>query len=883
MSWWSRLANLARGDRLNRELDEELQAHIDEAIASGRDPDEVHRAFGSPLRHREYSRDVKLVTWLESLREDGVFGWRQIRKNAVTSTAAILSLALATGACMSAFRLIDAILVRPLPIAHPEQLYSVMRQTQGEKIREDDGIEYPLFERMRDAVKDDAELLAISPDRPIDLTYGADQDVERVYRQYVSGAMFESFGLKPALGRLFTADDDRTPKAHPYIVLSHDYWSHRFGQDPRVIGRTLRMDNAVYEIIGVTAAPFTGTETGVVTDIFVPTMMHPGVKADDWSWSRTWVRLKPSANLEAVRGRMEIALRAFQADRAKGFVDMTPQELDRFINERVFLFRAGAGVSDMQRSFRLSLIALGVLVGLVLLIACANVANLLTAQAASRSREMALRVSIGAGRRRLVQLMLVESAWIAGLATIVGALFAWWSAPFIVNQIGDSINPVRLALPIDWRVVAFGIALTFGVTCLFGVGPALRASGVKPASALKGGDDPHARRRGMHMLIAAQVAFCVLVLFIAGLFVATFDRLSKATIGFSSERLLNIAVEARPSQPQPVWTQVLEHLRSVPGVEAAGFGSWMLMAGDSWNGSIAVNGGAPMPNVYSYFYSVSPGWMATMRIPLLGGRDILPNETFPQAAIVNETFVKTYFHGESPIGRFFDKVEGNGVRSRFQVVGVAGDARYRDTREPIKPIAYVPFQWMTTNGAVRNLPRLTFMIRTTHADPMVLASTLRQEISRARPEFRVSVMRTQTQLNESRIRRERLVALLALFFASVALLLAGIGLYGVLHYSVLQRRREIGIRIALGAQATRVARDVAAATVMMVIVGVIGGLALGLGTQRFIEALLYEVTATDPAMLVLPAITIGVATVLAATPAVIRALRIDPVKMLRAD
>jgi putative ABC transport system permease protein len=883
MSWWSRLANLARGDRLNRELDDELEAHIEEAIAAGRDPDEVRRAFGSPLRHREASRDVKLVTWVDSLRDDAVFGWRQIRKNAVTSTAAILSLALAIGACTSAFRLIDAILLRPLPVAHPEQLYSVMRQTPGEKVRTDDGVEYPNFERMRDAVKDDAELLAISPARPIELTYGAFQDSEPAVRQYVSGTMFESFGLKPALGRLFTADDDRTPGAHPYIVLSQDYWSHRFGQDPRVIGRTLRMDNIVYEIIGVVAAPFTGTEPGSITDIFVPTMMHPGVKQDDWSWSRTWVRLKPSATLESVRGRMEIALRGFQADRAKGLIGMSPEERDRFINERLLMIRAAAGVSDMQRGFRLSLIALGVLVALVLLIACANVANLMTAQAAARAREMALRVSIGAGRYRLVQLMLVECAWIAGLATIVGALFAWWSAPFIVSHLSPSYNPMRLALPIDWRLVTFGMALTFGVTCLFGLGPALRASSIKPVSALKGGDDPHARRRAMHVLIAGQVTFCVLVLFIAGLFVATFEKLSTATVGFSADRVLAIKTATQPFQPLAVWNQVLDHLREVRGVEAAGLCGWPLMDGDSWNGGIAVDGVEPA-NRLAFFLAVSPGWIGTMRIPLLAGRDLRTTDVYPEVAIVNEMFVRTYFKSEPALGRTFEIIEGRGSRLRVQVVGIARDAMYRDTREAILPQAYLPFQSTARGAGARPLQaRATFMVRTTQADPFVLASTLREEISRARPEFRVSLMRSQQELNDSRIRRERLVALLALFFAGIALLLAGIGLYGVLHYSVLQRRREIGIRIALGAQAARVARDVISATVMTVCVGVIGGLALGLASQRFIEALLYEVTATDPAMLVLPAITIGVATVLAATPAVIRALRIDPVKMLRAD
>src|SRR5271167_63322 len=267
MSLWSRLGNAFRGDQLNREIDEELEAHIAEAIAQGRDPVEARRAFGSTLRHREGSRDVRIVAWLESLRSDAIFGLRQLKKTKVTSLAAILSLALAIGACTSAFRLIDAILLRPLPVANPERLYDLARQGIGPdgKPQDFDGWAYPDFQLMRAAVKDQAELFAVSYADSVDLTYKSDEDIERAYLQYVSGWMFNSLGIRPALGRVFTENDDLTPGAHPYAVLSYHYWKRRFAGDPTVVGRTFRTGNHIYQIIGVAEEPFTGTEPGTVT------------------------------------------------------------------------------------------------------------------------------------------------------------------------------------------------------------------------------------------------------------------------------------------------------------------------------------------------------------------------------------------------------------------------------------------------------------------------------------------------------------------------------------------------------------------------------------------------------------------------------------------
>lgn len=876
MPLWSRIANLIRPDRLSREIDEELESHIEEAIEQGRDPAEARRAFGSALRLREESRDFRVPGWMDGLRADAVFGWRQLMKRKATSAAAILSLALAIGACTSAFRLIDALLLRPLPVARPEQLYAVSRQQIGfdGKPQVFDGWAYPAFRQMRAVVKGQAELIAISYSERMDLSWAADQEMEKAHIQYVSGWMFDSFGLRPALGRLFTENDDLQPGAHAFAVLSHDYWTNHLGQDPKILGHTFRMNNRLYEIAGVAGEGFSGTEPGTLIDIFVPTMMHGRVRRSDSTWHRTLARLKPGVAIEEVRQKLNATSLAFETDRSKAFTGMPKESIENYLRQRVTLEPAPAGVSDLQNENRRPLAALCALVTLVLLIACANVANLMAGQAAARAREMALRVSIGAGRWRLVQLVMVESAILGFLAAGIGGFFAWWSAPFVVSKINPPDNPARLLLPADWRVFGFGLALTLGVTLLFGLAPALRASAVKPASALKGGEDPLSRRRLMHSLIAVQVAFCFVVLFVAGLFAATFGRLAHQPTGFSAERLLTLDTVTERAQPPFLWDQMAEHLRAIPGVETVALAGWPLLT-SNWNSFISINGAPPGP-VMTDFLNVSAGWMEAMKIPFIDGRDFRASDAYPGVAIVNEAFAKQYLNGANPVGKSFEKTGDEGPHTRFQIVGLVRDARYRSIREPAPPVAYVPFSPVSRSEG-------TFIVRTVSLNPLALASTLRREVARAGPGFRVSNIRTQAEINESQTVRERLLAMLALFFAVVALALAGVGLYGVLDYSVLQRRREIGIRMAIGAQPAGVARLVTVDVFSMVLLGALAGIGLGMISVRYVESLLYQVRASDVAMLALPFLSILAAALLAALPAVIRAVRTDPVAMLRTE
>jgi predicted permease len=490
---------------------------------------------------------------------------------------------------------------------------------------------------------------------------------------------------------------------------------------------------------------------------------------------------------------------------------------------------------------------------------------------------MALRVSIGAGRGRLIQLVLVESAWIALLAALAGGLFAWWSAPFVVSRIAAPDEPARLPLSADWRVIAFALAVTLGVTFLFGLAPALRASSVRPAEALKGDASGRAGRRSMLVLIAAQAAFCCIVLFAAGLFAATFQRLSHRQIGFTAERLLALDVAAAQPQQMVYWDQLADHLRRVPGVDKVGLAGSALLAGSSWNGFISVAGAPPGP-VLAYFLAVSPGWLDTMKIRLLAGRDLQPTDTSPGEALINETFARQFFSNENPLGRWFAKGE-----MKFRVVGLVRDVPYEDIHETILPAVYVPFRGVNEKGIAEAVSSGTILVRTSSQNPLALASMLRKEVPRARAEFRVSNLRTQQEIIDAQTVRERLLSMLGLFFAGVALLLAGIGLHGVLDYTVLQRRREIGIRMALGARAGHVARRVTVDVFAMVIVGAAVGTVLGVMAGRSIASLLYQVKVTDASILLLPGLVIFAAALGAMAPAVLRAVRIDPARILRAE
>lgn len=810
-----------------------------------------------------------------SSHSDLLLAWRRLLTNKVISAAAILSIAVGSGACIAAFRLVDALLLRPLPIAAPERLYALSHREfePNSDASRHDNWQYPLFLDMRSAVARQAALIAISDAELVEIDIEGGQEFERGNVQYASGDMFEVFGLRPSAGRLFTRNDDVQAGGHPVAVISHDYWSRRFARGHDVIGRTFRITNnltgtRVYQIVGVAPIGFTGTEPGKAVDFFLPSSMHWAMPYPTWSLFKTFAHLRRDVSAAVVRERIERVVQAFDESRGTRSTRL------------VEMSASPAGVSAMQKSYLPSLVVLGALALVVLLIACANVANLMAAQAMARSHEMAIRVSLGASRWQISRLILLEAILIGLAGPAGGWWLAEWSIPFVLSNVNPPDNPVRLSLAVDWRVLVFAAAMALAMPLLFGVPSALQSSLIRPFEAMKSGYHASSHGRWMGIAVALQVAFCCIALHTAALFVFSFDRLSGQATGFSSERIVVFDIVNPENQPSTTWDQVADRLRGTPGIEAVAYADWPLLDGRSFkSNAISMNGQPPL-NAAVSFMNVSPGWLDTMKIPFIAGRDFGASDLSPGAAIINEAFAAQFSPDGNPLGQWFEGSSGWMRGQRFQIVGLVRNARYRDLRQSAPPVAYTPFRRTDSKGTMQGG---SLIVRTSTPNPLDLAVAVRSEIPHIRPEFRVSKVRSQQGLIESQTIRERLLAMLARFFGVVALLLVGIGLYGFLNYLVIQRRREIGICMALGAQPKDLAIRVTARTFSMMAGGAVAGFALSALTARYIESLLYQVRPTDVPVIGIPALAILATAIFSALPAVVRALQLDPVALLRAE
>ncbi|MPY87816.1 MAG: FtsX-like permease family protein [Luteitalea sp.] len=895
MSWLSRLINVVRASKVERDLDDELRFHIDariDALVQTGLPrhvaeEQVVRQFGSRLRLREASRDVKLLPWLDSLVRDIRLGLRMLRKHAVVTGAAIVSLSLALGACTGAFSLIDALILRPLPVRAPERLIHLTFPTYDPAWPENDTFSDPLFVRLREAARGRVDLFAVSyPERP-SATFG-DQggEKEKLRTQFVSGDTFNRLGVVPAVGRLLTPQDDVRPGAHPVAVVSHAFWMRRFGGDPAIVGRWFALEErrafgsglwagGQFQIVGVAEPRFMGVEPGRATDLWLPYAMAPGRLGNpEHSSFRVIGRVKEDASLEQVQSVLQAAFTSFRREHVERFGrGQSPESLERFVGTPLYVRSAANGPSPLRQQFERSLWILAAIAALVLLIAGSNVANLFLARTAAREREMSLRVSIGAGRGRLIQQMLVESALVAGVACALGLLFAGVAAPAVVGMLASADDPVYLDLRVDWRLVAFVGSLALLTTAVFGLAPALRAASVAPMTALKTGSAGAGTRAGvMRPFVAFQVAFSLVVLFVGGLLVLSFARLASVNPGFSSSGVVLLSVEplhrVDEKRLHRALLQILDRLRDVPGVQAVSSAEFNVL-GRPWRHYVRVPG-TEHETIEATMAPVTPGFFETMRIPVLDGRTFTRRDIEAKnstAVVVNQTFARRYFGRERAVGRLFEgRFDDNVVQN--EIVGVVADTKH-DLREPAAPTLYIPLR---ATG--------TFHVRTAD-DSATLMSRLREEVHAADPAFRVTAVTPQSAVIDQTLLRERLLALLSGFFAVVGLVLAAVGLYGVLSYSVVQRTKEIGIRLALGAQQLAVVRSVVTDAGITMLVGAAGGLAGGLYLARFVRALLYEVQPFDLWSLALPVGSLLCAGALAAVLPARRAARVDPVVALR--
>jgi putative ABC transport system permease protein len=695
MSWLSRLVNVMRQPGVDRDLDEEIRFHIeariDEFTSAGMSADEARmralRQFGNAVVLRESSRDVKLLPRFDSVLRDIGFGLRLWRRDKAVTSAALLSLSLAIGACAAGFSLVDALVLRPLPGDDPRSLIRVALRAPADS-RDGLSFNYPLFQDLRAAGRSRVSLFALSDQRRQDARFDDSGQSEKVYGQWVSGDAFRILGIAPALGRVLAPSDDVNPGQHPVAVLSYDFWTRRFAGKPDVLGRWVTIREKPLQIVGVAEKGFTGVAPGVMTDIWAPTMMWDDRAISDAGtrWFQIWGRLHPDAADEQVRTVLQTVLSAFQREQASQRPAESRERLEQLLNTRLYLRSAANGASGLRDEFERPLWALIGIAVLVLLIACANVASLLVGRASSREREMALRVSIGAGRGRLIQQVLIESAMLACASCALGALFATVAAPAFASMLSTSRSLVRLDLQVNWRMLVFLAGAGSLVTFLFGLAPALRASAVRPADALRSAPGRQTARIGLFRpLVAAQVAFSFVVLFVAGLCLTSFVKLLQIDLGFDRDNLALVRVSTAQSSPDPdgtgapeIWQQLLERLRRLPGVESVGLSPWGLFEGSGRNKGVRIPNRA-VDAYQPWYLPISPGFLETMRIPLVAGRDFEWRDAQPDQPSVGGDRQR-----ELRPALLSGRVSpGKAVlpRRRWRDSGATGDRRRRTRRE----------------------------------------------------------------------------------------------------------------------------------------------------------------------------------------------------------
>src|SRR5579872_2166711 len=567
MSLLSRIVNAVRSNRLDRDLADELQFHIDariEELVRGGTPlrqaeREARRHFGNTLALRESSREAKLVPWLESLAQDIRFGARVLLKNRAATFAALATLSLALGASTAAFTLIDGLMLKPLPVYQPDRLvyFSYSQGGPADHLgvvnppADVERFSYPVYRLFRDSVSAQADLFTASSQFERSVVFAdAGGRTEKARGQWISGNFFSTLHLRPALGRLIAPADDQRPGASPVAVLSYRYWMRRFAGNPAVLGRWFTMNEVQYQIVGVAEKSFSGIEPGISSEIWVPNMMWESraFASPGWGWMALLARLKPGVTREQLRGRMQAVFTNFRRERLRVAVrgDAPQDAIDRYLNAPLKIHDAAHGPSGMRSSFTQPLLILALVAGLVLLIACSNLANLFTARALAREREMAMRISIGAGRGRLLQQVLIEGGLLTAAACLAGLAFAQLAAPTIVGMLSRSDSPAYLDLGGDGRILAFTAIAGIATVLLFGLIPALRASRVSPGVALKSGTGRHSGRAAvLRPMVTAQVAFSFMVLFLGGLLITTFEKLSHVDLGFSKEGVALFTVDAR--------------------------------------------------------------------------------------------------------------------------------------------------------------------------------------------------------------------------------------------------------------------------------------------------------------------------------------------------
>jgi predicted permease len=818
---------------------------------------------------------------------------RGLRRSPLFSIVAILSLALGIGANTAIFTLIDQVLLRKLPVRDPDQL--VMLYQQGSHNGSNMGTRmhsYPLYQDLQQKGEPLSEVLCR---RLVPASVSVDNETERVEAEMVSGNYFTMLGVQPAAGRVFSSQDDQVYMGHPVVVLGYDYWVSRFAQDPTVVGRTIRVNNYPMTVVGVSAAGFAGIDPTQSPQIRVPIQMKP-VMVPDWDWVHMddrrvrWVqvfaRLKPGYTVESATPPLQglfTQIRTYEST-LPAAKDWSAYSRQQFLKGQLRVEQAAMGFSGLRNDFSTALIVLMCMVGLVLLIACANVANLLIARAFMRQREIAVRLSLGASRWRLVQQLLVESLALSLAGGLLGILLAAALTRSLLALIPSEGSPLLISSTPDLRILAF----TFGLACLtgviFGLLPALRASRVDLWTTLKetvgsiaGSGGSLFLRKG---LVTAQVALSFLLLFGAGLFVRSLDNLKTTDTGVALDNLvtfqLSPALNAYTDEKtMQFYRELQDRLRASPGVKSAAFATVPILSGNEWDSTTSVEGHQAKDgeDMQAFMNALSPGYFEAMQIPILEGRDFtwMDAHDKPTVAIVNRRFAEHFFPGRSAVGKRLGRGGGPKTKLDIEIVGVVADSLYEGPREGVHRQVFVP-NWGRNSAA--------FYVRTRTASSSAYA-LVRNEVKRLDAAMPVYQLKTlESQLDQTLL-TDRLIALLSAGFGLLATVLASIGLYGVMAFVVARRRKELGIRLALGAQPRLVIWLVMKEVLLLLAIGLAIGVPAALGLGRYVSSQLYGIQGHDPWVAVTTMLLVTIVSAAAGLIPARRASRINPILALR--
>ena len=829
-----------------------------------------------------------------TLTSDLRLALRGLRRNPLFAAVAILSLALGIGANTAIFTLLDQMLLRKLPVKAPDEL--VMLYQQGSHMGSNMGTRmhsYPLYQDLQSRAEPLAEVLCR---RLVEASISIDNRTERIQAEMVSGNYFTMLGVKPALGRVFNSEeDDRLYQGHPVAVLGYDYWVNRFSRDPGVIGKKILVNNSPMTIVGVSAAGFAGIDPAVAPQIRVPVQMKP-VMVPTWSWVHMdnrrsrWVqvfgRLKPGYTVESARAPLQglfTQIRAYEMT-LPAAKDWSAYSRERFMQGQLLVESAAMGFSFLRNEFSTALMVLMCMVGLVLLIACANVANLLIARGFMRQKEIAVRLSLGASRRRLVKQLLVESLLLSFLGGLAGLALALVLTRGLLALIPVEGQPLLIDAAPDGRILAFTFGLTFATGIVFGLLPALRASRPDPWTTLKDTVGSIAGTGGSLFLrkglVTAQVALSFLLLFGSGLFVRSLQNLKTTDTGVALDNLVTFQLSPDLNgydvpRRSNLYQELLDRLRTTPGITDAGLAAVPILSGDEWDNYMSVEGHRPADgeNMQAFMNAVSPGYFATMKIPLLEGRDFRRSDLAEEwkVAIVNRRFAEHFFKGTSAVGKRIGNGGGPTAKLNIEIIGVVADSLYEGPREGVRRQVFVP------NGGTGSA---AFYVRTTTASSSAY-NLIRNEVKgldSALPLYSVKTL--AGQLDETLL-SDRLIALLSGGFGLLATVLASVGLYGVMAFVVARRRKELGIRLALGAQPGRVIWTVMREVVVLLAIGLAVGVPAALALGRYVSAQLYGIEPNDP---LIAGTTVALLSVVSAAAGLIpahRASRIDPILALR--